>query len=225
MASYLISKQTQRSLIEAAGELFARRGITGVTTREIARAARCAQNAITYHFGGIQGLIDAVWDFVCAEWDAGAIATLIEKEAPHCRTRQEKTSLIRQSIQMLFQIFYRVDRPRWISKFLVRAALSEEGRKYVAEEISGKVAPSLIELFLLFSGSNDREAAQCWCLRILAAPVVFTANLTGIVKFEDESGANLALYRTLEDVTCREALFAAGLLPEDHFSAIEKENI
>ena len=57
MATYQNSEKTRLSLIEAAGELFAEKGITGVTTREIARKAGTVQNAITYHFGGINGLV------------------------------------------------------------------------------------------------------------------------------------------------------------------------
>ena len=57
MATYSNSMKTQAALIEAAGELFAEKGIGNVTTREIAAKAGTVQNAITYHFGGIEGLV------------------------------------------------------------------------------------------------------------------------------------------------------------------------
>ena len=45
-------------------------------------------------------------------------------------------------------------------------------------------------------------------------PMVFTANLTEYAKFRRGKAVNRKLYRKLEEVTTREALFAAGLDPE-----------
>jgi len=74
MANYQVSVQTRAKLIEAAGELFAERGIDRVTTREIASKAGTVQNAIRYHFGNISGLIEAVWGKVLTEWQTGRFA-------------------------------------------------------------------------------------------------------------------------------------------------------
>ncbi len=43
-------------LLTAAGRLFARQGFDGVSTRELAKAARVNLSAIAYHFGGKEGL-------------------------------------------------------------------------------------------------------------------------------------------------------------------------
>jgi TetR/AcrR family transcriptional regulator len=47
-------------LIAAATPLFARRGVNGVSTRELARAAGVNSAMISYHFGGKGGLYEAV---------------------------------------------------------------------------------------------------------------------------------------------------------------------
>ncbi|HJV36470.1 TetR/AcrR family transcriptional regulator [Geomonas sp.] len=47
-------------LIAAATPLFARRGVNGVSTRELARAAGVNSSMISYHFGGKEGLYEAV---------------------------------------------------------------------------------------------------------------------------------------------------------------------
>ncbi|HJV65196.1 MAG TPA: TetR family transcriptional regulator [Geomonas sp.] len=47
-------------LIAAATPLFARRGLNGVSTRELARAAGVNISMISYHFGGKAGLYEAV---------------------------------------------------------------------------------------------------------------------------------------------------------------------
>ena len=211
MATYQNSAKTRLSLIEAAGELFAEKGIPAVTTREIARKAGAVQNAITYHFGGIDGLINAVWAYVLIEWEPGCFERYLlehEKEKP---SRAEQKELVVGCIRLLFQIMYRPDRPLWISKFLVRSAMSPEGREYVAHTVSGNIVPLLTELFMKISGKDDPDEAQCWSLRILAAPMVFTAGLTEFAKFRRGNAINKKLYKKLEEVTIREALFAVGL--------------
>lgn len=211
MASYRNSAKTRLSLVEAAGELFAEKGITGVTTREIAQKAGTVQNAITYHFGGISGLVEAVWAYVLIEWEPGSFGRFLKEREKAASTREQQAELVSSCIRFLFQIMYREDRPLWISKFLVRSALSPEGREYVAQTVSGNIVPLLTDLFHRISGKDDPDEAQCWSLRILAAPMVFTANLTEFAKFRRGSSINRKLYKKLEDVTISEALFAVGL--------------
>lgn len=47
-------------LIAAATPLFAKKGLNGVSTREVARAAGVNISMISYHFGGKAGLYEAV---------------------------------------------------------------------------------------------------------------------------------------------------------------------
>lgn len=57
------SERTRQSLIGAAEILFARHGIEGVSLNIITRAARQSnRNAIQYHFGGKNGLVQAIFD-------------------------------------------------------------------------------------------------------------------------------------------------------------------
>ena len=211
MATYQNTAKTRLSLIEAAGELFAEKGINAVTTREIAKKAGTVQNAITYHFGGISGLIEAVWAYVLIEWEPGSFGRYLKEHDRENAGPEELRELVSGCIRFLFQIMYRADRPLWISKFLVRSAMSPDGREYVAQTVSGSIVPLLTELFHRISGKDDPDEAQCWSLRILAAPMVFTANLTEFAKFRRGNSINQKLYRKLEEVTIREALFAVGL--------------
>lgn len=52
--------ETRQRLIEAAARLFAARGFSKVTVREICKSARANVAAVNYHFGGKQGLYDEV---------------------------------------------------------------------------------------------------------------------------------------------------------------------
>ncbi len=60
--------ETDQVILSAAIEAFGLRGLEGASTRDIAKAANKPMSAITYHFGGKEGLYKA-----CAEHIAGFI--------------------------------------------------------------------------------------------------------------------------------------------------------
>jgi AcrR family transcriptional regulator len=60
--SHAPSAQTRRRLVEAAGEVFARRGFREATVREICQLAHANLAAVGYHFRDKQGLYEAVLD-------------------------------------------------------------------------------------------------------------------------------------------------------------------
>lgn len=53
-------EESRARIVEAAGQLFAARSFSGVSVRELARAAKVNAAAISYHFGGKDSLYDAV---------------------------------------------------------------------------------------------------------------------------------------------------------------------
>lgn len=55
-----MDKDTREKLVEAATPLFAWKGFTGVSIRELAKAADVNSALISYHFGGKEGLYAAV---------------------------------------------------------------------------------------------------------------------------------------------------------------------
>ena len=52
--------ETRQRLIEVAARLFAERGFSKVTVREICKSAHANVAAINYHFGGKKGLYDEI---------------------------------------------------------------------------------------------------------------------------------------------------------------------
>jgi len=52
------SEKTKSSLIQAAGELFANFGFSGVTARQITAKAGVSLGAIPYHFGSMEALYE-----------------------------------------------------------------------------------------------------------------------------------------------------------------------
>ena len=145
------------------------------------------------------------------EWEPASFGRYLARYDQTKMTPELWRELISGGIHLLFEIMYRPDRPQWISKFLIRSALSADGREYVARTVSGDIVPLLMDLYRRVSGNPDPDPARCWSLRILAAPMVFTANLTEYSRFRRGGSVNAKLYRKLEEVTIRESLFAVGL--------------
>jgi TetR/AcrR family transcriptional regulator, regulator of cefoperazone and chloramphenicol sensitivity len=70
------SEATRRAIIEAAGRLFAERGFSGVTAREVAGDAGVALSAIPYHFGSMDALYRETLLVACqVAPDAAPLAT------------------------------------------------------------------------------------------------------------------------------------------------------
>lgn len=68
--------ETRRAIIEAAGRLFADRGFSGVTAREVAGEAAVALSAIPYHFGSMEALYREALLLACqVSPDAAPLAT------------------------------------------------------------------------------------------------------------------------------------------------------
>ena len=58
-----MEKDTRTKLIETATPLFADNGLAGVSVRELAQAAGANVAAVSYHFGGKEGLYHAVLEY------------------------------------------------------------------------------------------------------------------------------------------------------------------
>lgn len=69
---------TREQLLDAAEQLFARRGFEATSVRDITHAASCNLAAVSYHFGGKHNLYDAVFHRRMAEMRERRIASIRE---------------------------------------------------------------------------------------------------------------------------------------------------
>jgi AcrR family transcriptional regulator len=82
------SEATRRTIIEAAGRLFAEKGFSGVTAREVAGGAGVALSAIPYHFGSMDALYRETLLVACEiSPDAAPLAAQAIKEDPQVGLR------------------------------------------------------------------------------------------------------------------------------------------
>ena len=82
-----MEKDAKNKLIEAGEKLFAKKGLAGVSIRELAKAAGTNSALISYYFGGKEGLYEAV-----LEKQFSPIALVLQgiKEVPMTPTPTEK---------------------------------------------------------------------------------------------------------------------------------------
>lgn len=91
---------TRHDLIEAATAVFAARGYEGGSVRDIAGAAKANPAAVSYHFGGKEGLYREVLQrsvaaFAIPSFDAAAIARMDRAEAVRLFLRAQVSTLLR----------------------------------------------------------------------------------------------------------------------------------
>ena len=118
--------KTRDLLIQTAGKLFTHHGVKGVQAKDIAQAANAVPNAITYHFGGLDNLIDAVWEHALSNIDYGQIENYYEKNQHLLKTPDGKRQLISELIDIFFKMIWNGDdESHWEIAFLLNASITD----------------------------------------------------------------------------------------------------
>ncbi|MEN6441588.1 MAG: CerR family C-terminal domain-containing protein [Syntrophobacter sp.] len=115
------SEETKAKLIEAAGQVFSRRGFRAATVREICSRAGTPLGAMNYHFRNKQGLYAAVLDY--------SMQSAIRKYPPHLGLEdgaapEEK---LRAFIHSFLLRILDEGVPAWHMKLIIREVLDPTG--------------------------------------------------------------------------------------------------
>ncbi|MGE4488999.1 MAG: TetR/AcrR family transcriptional regulator [Kiritimatiellales bacterium] len=117
MAKYSGTERTRETLIQAAGELAAEQGISNVSTRAVALRAGENIGSIHYHFGGKDGLFEAVIHEAmrgCVRLhDESQLKKLSRKPTP-----LESSKMIRKVISDEIMYLFRSGRPIWYAQVI-----------------------------------------------------------------------------------------------------------
>lgn len=92
---------SKKKLLQTAFELFALRGLDGVSTREISQKAGCNIQAISYYFGGKDGLYEAVLSYVADFMKEESKAYLNFEDYSKALPSLDKA----QSVKLLLRVF------------------------------------------------------------------------------------------------------------------------
>jgi len=174
MANYINSEATKKALIMAAGELFTEYGFDAVTTRMIAEKAGGNTGNIHYHFGGKDGLIEAVITFAIAPWLDNPLGQFLDEHRYLLRSRNGQNMLIIKLIDLYWETHFKAKQPNWCCTLIFR--LSQSDLPLSRRTFDASIAPvfrAFIEVYQAASGDMDIEHGYNWSLSILA-PALLT---------------------------------------------------
>jgi AcrR family transcriptional regulator len=197
----------KRELVEAARELFAKRGFGDVGIRELARSAGVTPGMISYYFGGKQGLYEAM----LASVFEGLIARVGELLAESPRGTAPVEALIRLYVATM------ASQP-WVPALLLREVVTAgpAQRARFVERFAGRGLPLLQGLFANEIGAGALRADLDPRLAVLSLagmsvfPFLVHPVLGGLLDYELDEGfaKRLAEHTTrlfLDGVRRREA--------------------
>lgn len=148
---------TKLSILEAAGELFAIRGVDGTGVRAIVEKAGTALSSVNYHFRNKEDLYEACINYVVSDKiNLNSIYTSFDNSTTD--SPQEASNTLYDVIKELFHLVLNPKNPSWYGVLLIRA---KHEKHPVANRIMADVtAPDRIKSFLLdrIPDLSDEEA-------------------------------------------------------------------
>jgi len=146
---------TRRRLLDAAGEVFAEKGFSSATVREICQKAQANIAAVNYHFGDKQKLYAAVF----ADLHCVAEASAAPPE-PISGNPEER---LRQFIRRFLKHHLDSGRPSWHGRLMAREMSEPTGtfESFVEDEVRPKVILLQSIVHDLVGPLPPRVVAQC----------------------------------------------------------------
>jgi AcrR family transcriptional regulator len=206
--------KTRDLLIQTAGKLFTLHGVKGVSAKQIAEAAGTVPNAITYHFGGLDNLIDAVWEHALNIVDYVRFEDYYRENQHLLKTSDGKRQLVSEIIDLFFKMIWSSNESQWEIPFLLSASITEAGQKRIQQWGSSRFAGVLMKVYVDVTGNDDIESALGWVFSVAGGAVIYTINLGVFTAILKTDGIPESCYRRLQHITTQSALFSLGLLPK-----------
>jgi AcrR family transcriptional regulator len=157
---------TRQAILDAAGELFAIRGLDGTSIREIVKAAGTALCSVNYHFENKEQLYVECVRYVIE--DKLALETALEVlDDPSPLSQEAFTALLSEMIRRMFFLFLNPDNPYWYGILLIRA--KQEFNPRVKPVITSITDPERIKNFLVRHIPDlDPDEAYLWVFNLVA---------------------------------------------------------
>jgi TetR/AcrR family transcriptional regulator, regulator of cefoperazone and chloramphenicol sensitivity len=214
MANYATTETTKDKLIHATGVLVAKVGLDNVSTRAVAELSGENIGSIHYHFGGKDGLFEAVildaisW---CSNKEYYDAINAIDASA----TTEEFSKVIRVIVSTEITDLFRRDRPVWHSQVIYQVLQRDDELYDMIRRRLIEPTTAALRRFLQAAapGISDEEAFLCSV--VMKMPIYGHANyMKMFLKSLGATSYSEEYLKKLEDLLVKQAQLSLGL-PED----------
>lgn len=219
MATYANSDETRTGLIMAAGELFAEYGLDGVSVRDIANKAEANIGVIHYHFGGKDGLIEAVMDFAVELWKSDPLGGFLAERRYLLKTANGQNMVITGMVELFLEKLFSPEKPAWCCTLAFQIIQRDrEISRRVFECADAPALRALVEVYRAVSGDADIERAYNWSSAIVAPAVLYAVDPYAIRRIHPDGAPSAQFPAKLKASAIQHALSSI------QFLRIGKEN-
>jgi AcrR family transcriptional regulator len=213
MMTYSSGDSTKMNIIDAAGGLAAELGFTNVTTRAVADRSGENIGSIHYHFGGKDGLFEAVIREAmgaCCHAGDDEVSSLDEQATP-----DELSKIVRWIIESEITDLFRSDRPTWHVPVIYQL-LQRDDHLYEIfhKEVMEPGIESMTHFLRIIDPKMDADEIHLHTF-LMKMPIFAHADyMKALLKLMKADHYSEAYLQKMEDLLVRQAQRSLGL-PED----------
>ncbi len=208
---------TRTALILAGGELFAKQGFEGVSTRMIAEKAGVNLGAIHYHFGSKENLYLETFSFIAAEGKDLSFSKILEARRETLEDPREKAACVRDMVFHFFSDLFESPRRDWKKRLLIQELFHPSPMmSTLAAKIMKPHNDDLAGFYQTLRGGSTLEEAYIWADMLYAQAFFYLMAREPLGMLRSEVPLEKGFFRTVAVTTARSMILLAGLpLPED----------
>jgi AcrR family transcriptional regulator len=176
---------SDQALLHAAIDAFGRYGLEGVGTRDIAGKAGKPMSAITYHFGGKEGLYLACARFIAAQMGAmmtpalDHAAALCQTDGSRPQAREALTAIFAQLIQAMV-----LENTAPFSRFILREQMEPSAAfDILYGGVMGTIVARIAELLAIVAdGTLPMAEARVRAIALIGQVMVFRMGRAAVLR-------------------------------------------
>lgn len=215
MPKYSAAEETKEKLIQAAGELAAELGLDNVSTRAVADRSGENIGSIHYHFGGKDGLFDAVVRESIRGCSDHGYSAALENLGEAQATPEELSSIVRLIVQGEINNLFRSGRPPWYSQVIYQLLQREDALFELFQVEVMDPGMACMRKFLQLIDPTMPEDEVLLRMTIMKMPIFAHANyMTVLLRQLNAKSYPEEYLQKMEDLLVRQTQLLLGL-PED----------
>ncbi|MCI7643686.1 MAG: TetR/AcrR family transcriptional regulator [Lentisphaeria bacterium] len=204
-------KKTRQAFIAAAGQLFAEHGIANVNLSQIASKAGTDASMINYHFGGKEGLIQAVIEHALSQWHTNTISDYYQNNQKLLESRDGQAIFVSGLVDCVFKNIGNTRNPA--QQMLLQLLQHPHPlRNMIIDKYLRPGAKIFCDIYARITGNADFNSAFCWYMFLICPKYLYSACPGMIDLFHPEGQVEDTFDRSLQFFTTKLLLNGLGLV-------------